>query len=1166
RRLEIVELRIGELRATVLPVEASGPAEPLSPPDDLTLPLAVSARRVAIDSLYWNGEALATGLAVRLASDGRQHAVEEFALRAGEVSASGKITLDGQAPFPLKARAEAHAQLGGWLAERPLAVVVDVGGTLARIGLSARAPGLDGEARATLAPFAAWPLSAAEVRLRDIDPSAWLPGAPPAKLDVEAEFRMEGERGETPTARLRVTNRLPGPLDRQRIPFASAVVRAVPDGGAARLEEVVLELPGDGVLRGDGRWSEATLTLALGARRFDAARLVSRLFPTRFDGPLAVSLGAERQSARLAWRDERIQLTAEAEHAGEVLTVKTLELAANDARLSASGRIETGGGRAFAAKGVLRRFDPSRFAHMPAARIDADIEARGRLGAQPVVDGRFALNDSRYAGMPLSGQGRVSLAWPRIHDVDIALAAGPNQISAAGAFGQPGDRLNVRVDAPRLTPFGLDGALRGRLDLAGTIERPALTLDLAAPRLDVPELGTFSELTLRGELGSESDSPLDVELALARFTRHGEDEPMRESTRESVRALKARVSGSQRAHRLEADGRFAVSGAKEQEWRWRIAAAGGFGENWRWLGQLRELRLAENDERPRLSLVQPAALEIAAAGWSVGPLALAGKAPEWTAELRANADADRLQAEATVIGAPSGRIEGQLEAGMRGPWQIAEDAPWRGRLNLDVGDLAWLGGLLGEGWQSGGKLAGALTVGGRPARPELSGRLGGSELALRLPEQGLRLTDGQLAAEFDGGILRVTRLGFASALDEPPRALRQALGDAAQRFATPGRVDVSGELDLGDGATEENAYLDIRLDRFGVSQSSDQWIAVSGGGRVSWRGESLSARGELGVDAGYWQLAPAGMPRLSDDVLVKRPEAPANVGARPNLDLDLKVALGHRFLFRGAGLQTWLAGDVRLTARGRDLPRASGTIRLRDGRFDAYGQQLDIERGFLTFQDLLNDPALDVRAVRKGLAVEAGVQIGGSARRPVVRLISDPDLPDTDKLAWLLLGHGPESMGAGDAALLVSAAGELLGNDSGGIVQQLKNTFGIDELGIRQGGIGGAAARGPASRIAATRGGDTAGTANGHVLSVGKRLSADATLAYEQSLTQAESVVKLTVKLTRNIAVIGRAGSDNALDILYTLTFGQPPRRDSGADSLLDPEADPGSRDNPARE
>ena len=140
-------------------------------------------------------------------------------------------------------------------------------------------------------------------------------------------------------------------------------------------------------------------------------------------------------------------------------------------------------------------------------------------------------------------------------------------------------------------------------------------------------------------------------------------------------------------------------------------------------------------------------------------------------------------------------------------------------------------------------------------------------------------------------------------------------------------------------------------------------------------------------------------------------------------------------------------------------------------------------------------------------------------------------------------------MGAGDATLLLSVAGGLLGNDSGNVVQQLKNTFGIDEFGIRQGEIGGTGGRQPTSRIASNIAGstvDTSTTTGSQIFSVGKRLSSNAMLSYEQSLGTAESVIKLTVNLTRQISVIGRAGSDNALDIFYTLTFGQPPRQPRG--------------------
>ena len=120
---------------------------------------------------------------------------------------------------------------------------------------------------------------------------------------------------------------------------------------------------------------------------------------------------------------------------------------------------------------------------------------------------------------------------------------------------------------------------------------------------------------------------------------------------------------------------------------------------------------------------------------------------------------------------------------------------------------------------------------------------------------------------------------------------------------------------------------------------------------------------------------------------------------RPKLDLDISTDLGNNFLFSGFGLSSRLAGEVRITAQGRDLPRASGTIRTRSGRFDAYGQKLDIERGVLTFNGLLDNPGLDVRAVRKGLAVEPGVRISGTAQKPVIKLVSDPELPDAEKLA-----------------------------------------------------------------------------------------------------------------------------------------------------------------------
>src|SRR5690606_4443904 len=115
--------------------------------------------------------------------------------------------------------------------------------------------------------------------------------------------------------------------------------------------------------------------------------------------------------------------------------------------------------------------------------------------------------------------------------------------------------------------------------------------------------------------------------------------------------------------------------------------------------------------------------------------------------------------------------------------------------------------------------------------------------------------------------------------------------------------------------------------------------------------------------------------------------------------------------------------------------------------FSIYGQTLVVDHGAVTFQGPLDDPLLDIVAIRKGLQVEAGVQISGTARDPIITLVSYPDVPDVEKISWLLLGRGPAASGA-DVGMLVSAAASFLrGDDS----TPLHEEFGLDELGIRSG-------------------------------------------------------------------------------------------------------------------
>jgi translocation and assembly module TamB len=1118
------KVQISELTAESVQLSVTSTSQATPPPATLRLPVAVDIEKLAISVFDYAALFSASDLRGRLLSDGETHQLRDFHAKNGLLSVTGEASLGGSAPLPLIA----SAQLSGQLQERPLRLALQAAGPLNEILLKARAEqGISGHANATLTPFAEQSVARAHVELDAIDPAAWQPGAPRADLALNLDLRPHkaGLTGE-----FSLSNRLPGYLDRQRLPLERFSGTLDSQGETLKLGKLQAVISGGGTLNGDAHWAKDTLTLDLQAARVDAARLVSSLRPTRLAGPVLATITAEKQSLQLKLTEPRFTTKAEVVHAADTISVPLLELTAGDSRLKASGELSLNKAKGFRIAGELTRFDPSRFMKTPAALINSQFTGQGQLAPRPLLDAKFEITDSRFAGQPLSGRGDFRLDWPRIPRADVTLNAGVNHLLLKGAYGQTGDLLDIRLEAPDLAPYGIDGDLSAQARLGGHPQAATLSAQATTKRLRLPGVGQLSALSLNAEGGNSAGSPLHVDLTVARL-----DRPEQVA---AAKLLRLQIDGSNSSHQLRASGDL---GDKQ---KFSILLDGGLSAG-QWQGSARQATLSGG--RQNLKLAAPSALALAPDAWSFGPAEISGDDGEnrWRGKLQAAADAHLLRASLEGRGPRLGEVTAQMEAGMHDAWSINPQAPWQASIRSNIADLGWVADLLGDEWKSAGRFSGELNITGTPAQPLSSGQFQGKDLVLHLPEQGLHLARGELDIEVAANLLRVKKLAFDSLLHAVPRPLRRSERgpEISALAARPGRLEIGGEMRVDRDKLGDNAFLDIRFERLGAFQLPDQWVVISGDGRLTWQDGTLGLRGKLATDAGYWQLANTGTPQLSDDVVVKRPgnEKPASA-LRPKLDLDLSADLGRNFQFTGAGLSSRLVGDIRLRASGRDLPRATGNIRTRDGRFEAYGQQLSIERGILTFQGLLDNPALDVRAVRKGLAVEAGVQVSGTAQKPIIKLISEPELPDPEKLAWLILGHGPELMSAGDATVLLSAAGSILGSNSGGVVQQLKKGFGIDEFGVRSGQIGDTGSRSQSSRVAGSSVDTTAATGN-QILSIGKRLSSNAMLSYEQTLGKAESIVKLTVNLTRQISLIGRAGSDNALDVFYIITLGDPRER-----------------------
>ena len=480
-----------------------------------------------------------------------------------------------------------------------------------------------------------------------------------------------------------------------------------------------------------------------------------------------------------------------------------------------------------------------------------------------------------------------------------------------------------------------------------------------------------------------------------------------------------------------------------------------------------------------------------------------------TFDARADVQGSSLRTQLSIDGARTGtaRVDGTVQ--MIGG-RVNRDSPLRMTANADMGSIAWLAPFAGQrDLELDGSLKLAVTGAGTIGTPVLNGTVNGDAIAVRWPEQGVRLQNGQLRAQLAGDRLVLQRLYLQGRTGN-------ATADGSIRF----------------GAGDPAMQLNLVADKLEALSRPDCTVIVSGNAALVRDATRFSLEGRVNVDRALIEFAPQGRPTISDDVIVLgrgKPMPPQKKEAEVPLTVDLRADLGDNFHLRGLGIDAMLEGSARVRMVGSGAPRVNGTIRVASGNYAAYGQKLAIERGVITFSGPYDNPALDVLALRKQpegtqlseTNVEAGVQVRGTARSPQAKLVSTPNVPDSEKLSWLVLGHGMEGTSGNEKDVLSAAAGALLGGKggTGGIQSKLANSLGVDELGIGQG-----------------RNGEAEGLAN-TVVTIGKRISSRAYISFEQGAGAATSLVRLRYKLTPKFTLQLQAGTNTALDVLYAWAF-----------------------------
>ncbi|MCW7538804.1 translocation/assembly module TamB domain-containing protein [Aquabacterium sp. A7-Y] len=427
-------------------------------------------------------------------------------------------------------------------------------------------------------------------------------------------------------------------------------------------------------------------------------------------------------------------------------------------------------------------------------------------------------------------------------------------------------------------------------------------------------------------------------------------------------------------------------------------------------------------------------------------------------------------------------------------WWPEPEADIDGKVEVRVENLSTWGAWVPAGWRLGGQLDGRVHLSGDFGAPDLLGELHGQQLTARNTLQGVALRDGVVNISFQGDSARIETFRFAA-------------GD--------GSAELSGGARLGE---QPQAELRLVASRFGLLNRVDRRATVSGEADVRLNREQLQVTGRFRADEGVVDISQADAPALAEDVVVRRPgDAPVQDGEEPNgkppatraMDLDVTVNLGERFRLKGRGIDTRLTGELRFTSpRGRLA--AHGEIAAQDGKYEAYGQEMTIERGVFTFVGEIGNPRLDIVAVRPNLDVRVGVTVSGSALAPRVRLFSDPALPPTETLALLITGRSYDTLEGNQTLLLQRAAMALLAGEGGGD-EGIMSRIPLDELSVRQ----------------------TEGAVPETVVTIGKQISERVYVGYERGLSAAAGSWQLIYRIAQRFTLRAQTGDDEAVDLVW---------------------------------
>ncbi|MEG8235800.1 translocation/assembly module TamB domain-containing protein [Pseudomonas orientalis] len=760
-------------------------------------------------------------------------------------------------------------------------------------------------------------------------------------------------------------------------------------------------------------------------------------------------------------------------------------------------------------------------------QLNADLDLKGRLRGQAAV---FA--------------AKAEGAGPQWTLANLDIRLGDNRINGSGSLQQ---RLAGQIDIKlaRLAQLWpqLRGQVNGRLDVAGTLQAPQGKLALKGQQLALAD-NRLQSLNLDATLDSAQRARLDLKGS---GIQSGETQ---------VGTLTASAQGDIKNQKVQLDLAgpllklaLALDGNLDNgNWRGRLASgdvqAGG--QDWRLQAPAKIERLADGK------------LTFAAHCWVSGGASLCGEDQRLMPEPKLRYHLKQFPIDSLAAFLPKdfawqGRLNAdvQLDLPASGPKGVVSVDAGGGKLRVrDKGQwldfpydtlklettlnpkridtqLNFRGGKLGE-------LLLQAQINPLPANKPITGNfsLTGLDLAVARPFVPMvEKLNGKLNGNgrISGGLLAPLVNGNVNLVDgevsgpELPISLEglnlqaQIAGESVQldggwHSGKAGQGSLKGQIDWGRALVVD---LSLKGSQLPVTVEPYAKLEVAPDLKISLKDDKLAIAGKVHIPRGditVRELPPSTV-KVSDDTVIVGSQT--EEGKPPMaMAMDIDVEVGEDQLnFAGFGLTAKVQGHVHIG----DNMDTRGELWLNDGRYRAYGQRLNVRRARLLFAGPLDQPFLDIEAVRvvveSSRTVTAGIRLSGSAEQPTTQIFSEPAMAQEDALSYLVLGRSRTNNGEDNNMLAEAALGlGLMG--SAGVTSDIANKLGIQDFDL-----------------------DTQGTGNSTAVVASGKINEKLSLRYGVGVFEPANTIALRYLLSKKVYLEVATGVASSLDIFYKRDF-----------------------------